>query len=342
MRVAVNCAIATRGISGSTQGLVHILRTLRKRTDLEIVETWPRHGLRHNRLWNAAIQATWDLYSAAHTVPSADVLISPCNIGHAAGQQHHVLVLHDTMVLDRPDLYDSGYAAYARVLFGLSVRAADVILVPSHYTRGRLLDRWINAPTVLIAPWPLSVVDGPRDISLDTKNIVMVGSTMPHKRQAIGIAAVEIARRVSGEDLRLTIVGPKGSAEGDVLSALQASDPQRRWTKRVMNAPDAELQSIYANAWLLLQPSCMEGYGLPVGEAASRGIPVIHSGQGALSEVAPRAVSHQEDPSSYADEICALLDRDAYSTAVSESLSAARHHTEDNFASVVNRALTPS
>ncbi len=347
MRVAINCAIATRGISGTSRVLSNLLCALREIPSVEVYETWPKHPLRKSRVWNAAAQASWDLYRAAHEARSAEVFISPCNVGRAGKGQRHVLVLLDTMVLDRPDLFDRGYALYARALFGLSVRRADSILVPSLYTKRCLEMRWPDAPPVTVAPLPLRTETpgrrrqptNPLADPTDPKSILMVGATERHKRQATGIAAVKLAREASGENLHLTIVGPRGHAEGEIAAAMQAADPDRSWISREVNVPEAKLEKLYENAWLLLQPSLMEGYGLPVGEAAIRGVPALHSGQGALSEIAPKAVAWPEEPASYASEICLLLDDARYSQAVAGALHAAGAHTQTRFAQHVAEAI---
>jgi glycosyltransferase involved in cell wall biosynthesis len=342
MQVGINCAIATRGISGSARGLSHLRRALREIAGLDVLETWPTGGLRRSRLWNAAAQASWDLFLAARTTPSAEAFVSPCNVGRARRRQHHVLVLHDTMVLDRPDLFDPGYARYARLLFGCSVRAADVIVVPSHYTQRCVAARWQHAPPVLVAPWPLETATPmsgePRSLGAP-KYILMVGATEPNKRHTLGIRAVRLARELSGEHLCLTIVGPPGRAEGEVAAALRTADPDGAWTTRKPMVADTELDALYRGAWLFLQPSQSEGYGLPVGEAASIGVPAVHSGRGALSEIAPRAVPSPDDPASYATEICSLLDASQYSEAASASMAAARQHTRARFTATIAQAL---
>ncbi len=342
MQVGLNCAIGTRGISGSARGLSYLRRALHEIAGLDVLETWPTGGLRRSRLWNAAAQARWDLFLAARTTPSADAFVSPCNVGRARRRQHHVLVLHDTMVLDHPDLFDPGYARYARLLFGCSVRAADVIVVPSRYTKRCVVTRWRDAPPVLVAPWPLQTATAkPRDPRNPgaPKYILMVGATEPNKRHTLGIRAASLAREVSGEHLRLTIVGPRGRAEQEVTAALHTADPHGAWTTRTSVVTDTELDGLYRGAWLLLQPSQSEGYGLPVGEAASIGLPALHSGRGALSEIAPRAVASPDDPASYATEICSMLEADRYSEAASASIAAARLHTRGRFTATIAEAL---
>ncbi len=342
MQVAVNCAIANKGISGSSRGLSHILNALRTIPEVDVLEAWPKQGLRQRRVWNAWAQASWDLYMAAREFRSADVLISPCNIGRARRQQRHILVMHDTMVFDRPDLFDRRFALYAQLLFEFSLRCADVVLVPSYSTKRCLEARWSSPPPIVVAPWPLRATDASNRKATGTKHILMVGATEPHKRQVMGITAVKRARELSGEELVLTILGPRGRSEHEVMAALMSADPDQSWTSRKVNIAQAELDLTYEKAWLLLQPSELEGYGLPVGEAAAVGVPAVHSGLGALNEIAPRAVDSPEDPASYASEICALLNPEQYLSAVSDSLAAAKQHSAERFADVVAHALTTS
>jgi glycosyltransferase involved in cell wall biosynthesis len=49
--------------------------------------------------------------------------------------------------------------------------------------------------------------------------------------------------------------------------------------------PDAERENLYASARALVLPSLDEGFGLPVLEAMSAGVPVVASNRGALPEV---------------------------------------------------------
>jgi alpha-1,3-rhamnosyl/mannosyltransferase len=49
--------------------------------------------------------------------------------------------------------------------------------------------------------------------------------------------------------------------------------------------PDSERQGVYAGARLLVLPSFDEGFGMPVVEAMSLGVPVVASNRGALPEV---------------------------------------------------------
>ena len=69
----------------------------------------------------------------------------------------------------------------------------------------------------------------------------------------------------------------------------------------------AELEGLYAAAACFVFPSLIEGFGLPVLEAMSRGVPVACSGRGSLAEVAGDAALIF-DPESES-EIAAAIER---------------------------------
>ena len=71
--------------------------------------------------------------------------------------------------------------------------------------------------------------------------------------------------------------------------------------------PDDELRLMYSNASFFIFPSLCEGFGLPILEAMSYGVPVITSNYGAMAEVAGDAAL-LVDPYSV-DEIAEAMHR---------------------------------
>jgi glycosyltransferase involved in cell wall biosynthesis len=69
---------------------------------------------------------------------------------------------------------------------------------------------------------------------------------------------------------------------------------------------DATRQALYRRAWVFVMPSHTEGFGMPVLEAMTVGVPVVVAARGALLEVAPPDVGRHFDPSS-ADQLAAIL-----------------------------------
>ena len=71
----------------------------------------------------------------------------------------------------------------------------------------------------------------------------------------------------------------------------------------------ADLEALYRASRLLVFPSLYEGFGLPVLEAMSRGLPVACSGRGSLAEIAGdcAVLFDAEDPAAIAGAVTRLL-----------------------------------
>lgn len=341
MRVALNCAILRRGFSG-TASVTRLLATiLRDTPGIELFEVAPRAPLSVHRWANAARDVRWDLWGAGHKVKGIDVLVSPCNIGRAPQGVGHVLVVHDTMVLDHPHLFDRGYARYARALFGPSIASATLVIVPSQHTASSIRRRWPKAPPIQVLgyPSPPLMRSSPRSLPPPPWTVLMVGATEPHKNHVAGIEAVRLARLLTGAPLHIELIGPEGLAEGDVSATLAVVDPAGTWSTRRPSVSGPELEAAYARAWALLQPSVDEGFCLPLVEAGSHGLPVVHSGAGSMAEVAPHGNTGGHDPVALARALRRLADPGPYQEASRASLDASRQRPVGRFADSLVEAI---
>jgi alpha-1,3-rhamnosyl/mannosyltransferase len=79
----------------------------------------------------------------------------------------------------------------------------------------------------------------------------------------------------------------------------------------------ADRRALYAGARLLVMPSFDEGFGIPVLEAMTCGVPVVASRRGSLPEVLGDAgpLVNPDEPAEIAAAITRLLDDDAYAAA---------------------------
>jgi glycosyltransferase involved in cell wall biosynthesis len=340
IRVALNCAILQRGVSGTANTVRAIAQALTGEQGIELIEAAPVSERSPSRILNAGRAAIWDLWRAGRSAKHIDVLISPCNIGRAPRGVGHLLVVQDTMVLDYPHLFDPGYAAYARVLLGLSVRGATRVLTASHHACKCIRRRWPQARVTVIGwPAPAQVGGAPRALDAEPLTVLMVGATEPHKNHVGGIEAVRLARLLTGADLRLEIIGPPGRAEGVLQGLLRVVDPRGLWATRRGTVSWSGLTHAYGRAWALLQPSLHEGFGLPVLEAAGHGLPVIHTGASSLSEVCPAGDAGGSAPELLAAGLRRLLDPAAYKTASLASVEAATSRSPEAFASALRSVV---
>jgi glycosyltransferase involved in cell wall biosynthesis len=111
----------------------------------------------------------------------------------------------------------------------------------------------------------------------------------------------------------------QGVAIPELVLAGKATAHSRPWLERIARAPlaghvrhigyvdSANRRTLYEGARLLVQPSFEEGFGIPVLEAMTLGVPVVAANRGALPEVLGDAGT-LVDPED-ADALAAAIDR---------------------------------
>lgn len=285
MRVAINDSITARGISGSSRAVRLIEESLAPSSEIEILR--PDRSAR-SRVGRLLGMIDWDLRGSVIAAVStdADVLIHTANTGVGSRQLPTVLVMHDTMVLDHPKLFDPGYVKYARALFPLSVRAADTVVTGSLHSARRIRERW-QIKNVEVIPWPALNVSTRVSLSdRDRYRVLMVSSADMHKRLDLGVEVLSELRQEFPE-LTLTVVTRPGNGTDKFMRTVEKVNGGDEWVFVKEAISEIELTSLYQSVGLLLVPSIDEGFCLPALEAASHGTPVVHCERGALPEVYP-------------------------------------------------------
>ncbi len=130
-------------------------------------------------------------------------------------------------------------------------------------------------------------------------HLLAVGSIVPRKGYDVLIRALT---PLLDKPWTLSIVGPTRDAA--LLAALEsqivAAGMQSR--VRLLGArSETELDDIYASADIFVMPSLFEGYGMVLGEAMARGLPIVCTTGGAAAETAPNAAALKVPPG---DAVC--------------------------------------
>ena len=198
-----------------------------------------------------------------------------------------VVLIHDTIPLDHPEFTRAGQSEKFRTRFAAALGHADLVLTVSQAARADVL-RWRDrlglprrAPveavplgTRLAEPAPPPASAG--DIPLDRPFFVTLGTIEPRKNHALLLDAwQELARRLPPERLpRLYIIGRRGWENHQVFARLDRlpADGARR---EFAGLDDGAVAYLLERCHGLLMPSRAEGFGLPLTEAAARGIPVL-------------------------------------------------------------------
>lgn len=156
--------------------------------------------------------------------------------------------------------------------------------------------------------------------------LLCLGTLEPRKNVGLLLDAYErlVAKRADLPPLRL--VGKATAGADDWLRRIGRAPLQGR-VQHVGYVAPAHRRQLYEHAALLIQPSYEEGFGLPVLEAMTIGVPVIATNRGALPEVVGDAgpLVEPDEPDQLASAIEHLIDDEsATRVAVGRGLDRAR------------------
>lgn len=115
--------------------------------------------------------------------------------------------------------------------------------------------------------------------------ILYVGRLDPYKQVPLLVRSFAAAIRHSDTNAQLMIAGPDDPRYPEAREMARSLGIENRVTFLGFLS-DAELDAAYRDATIVANPSRYEGFGLPILEAMSRGVPVICGNGGAQPEIA--------------------------------------------------------
>jgi glycosyltransferase involved in cell wall biosynthesis len=277
------------------------------------ISSWFRPPIR-NLLWHQGILPLW-CYRRAYDLlflPAANRRIpffTPCS---------KVGTFHDFASLHLPGKYDRLRTFYLKRILPFLARGLDAVFTVSERSKKDLVEvigipeKRIRVTPLAINPQyykPGSMVEAQR--SLQEKYVLPIPyflyvSRLEHPGKN-HIRLIEAFERLKKEnpDLphHLIFVGSDWSRSEEIHRYAEASVVASQ-IHFMGFVPESDLPDFYRGATLFLFPSLFEGFGIPVLEAMSCGIPVLCSNTSSLPEVGASAVFYF-DPYS----VDALLER---------------------------------
>ena len=260
--------------------------------------------------------------------PPVEMLAGPADVVHGqhpllipARHAAQVITIHDLFFLSAPQrTRDEIRRDYAELASDHAQRA-DAITVSSEYTARLVVDE-LGVARERIHVCPAGAPRWERlgrEPNLPRDGYALFISTLePRKNLGVLLDAYE---RLLGRGVtlpRLVIAG-------------RAMPEARPWLDRIQRPPLAShvehrgyvaregREPLYAGARLLVMPSLDEGFGLPVLEAMSAGVPVVASNRGSLPEVAGGAAVHVD--ASDVEGLAAAIERIAHDETYARELA---------------------
>jgi glycosyltransferase involved in cell wall biosynthesis len=298
-----------------------------------------------NLLWHRAGWPPVEALSAGRfdVVHSSHPLLMP---SRDAAQ---VITIHDLNFLSHPERTRAEVRRDYPPLAREHARRADAIIVPSAFTAGEV-ERQLGIATERIAVCPHGAPDWtPRSAPPKDGYVLFFGTLEPRKNVGGLLDAYE--RLIAGE--AAAGAGAPNASIPELVLAGKATDEARPWLERIKRPPlqgmvrhigyvePRDRRTLYDRARLLVMPSFEEGFGIPVLEAMSVGVPVVAANRGSLPEVLGDAgpLVDPDQPEAIAAAIARFLKDETYTAeCVRRGLARAKEFRWDRTAERVYAA----
>jgi glycosyltransferase involved in cell wall biosynthesis len=259
---------------------------------------------------------------------------NPAAVPPAAAGQRLVVTVHDLAFRYLPGTFPRTWRWLYRAGLRAAVRRADAIVTPSRSTAEDLLSTTRVDPqkvfVIPLAATPSTGVDDPDAVLARLKvpppYLLFVGTLEPRKNL---VRLVRSYRRAAQDGIphALVLAGPLGWQGDRLLREIALRGPGDVVLTGALS--EDELDALYRRADAFVYPSLYEGFGLPVVEAMSRGLPSVVSTSSSLPEVAGDAALAVNPRS--VRELAAAIATVATDVAVSERLAARARSRAERF-----------
>ncbi len=247
------------------------------------------------------VQEQWEIPRAAK---GCDLLHVPHYNAPLLHRAPLVITIHDLIHITDPSYRGSFKSwAYARPVLSLAARKAEHIITVSEYSRAQIIER-LGVPTSKVSVIACGVNGefAPMDrvaafkavstaLGIHQSYLLYVGSLKRYKNVASLLKAFALLYERRNIPRRLLIVGDDAQGRSELAGECARLGIMARTNFVPYVAPEL-LPKIYAAADLLVMPSRIEGFGLPVLEAMACGTPVVCSRAASLPEVGGDAVRY--------------------------------------------------
>ncbi len=220
----------------------------------------------------------------------------------------YVVTIHDLTAWKLPEAFSPFYVRYIRAVVPQAVKFADLVLCPSDAIRNEVIERFSLKEKMVRTAWnadPLLPRPSARTqeelsgqlrkrLGLQRPFVLFVGTL--ERRKNVTTLVEAFAHIAKSSDLQLVMVGRPGFGFSEIETLIKRQAIPDRYILAGY-VSDEELALLYMLASLFVYPSRYEGFGIPLVEAMSFGLPIVASRIPASEEVAADAALYYDDPS---------------------------------------------
>lgn len=252
-----------------------------------------------------------------------DVVHSPHPLLMPARHGARVVTIHDLDFLRHPERTAAEVRRDYATLAADHARRADAVLVPSQHVADQVCEvLGVGHDRITVTPEGVPAwTAGSRPFPGNPGGgyLLFLGTLEPRKNVGGLLDAYTALLAEVPAAPPLVLAGRPTAAAAEWLEAIRRPPLAGHVEHRGYVAP-AERQALLSGARLLVLPSFDEGFGLPVLEAMSLGIPVVASSRGALPEVAGGAalLANPDDPEAVCRALRRVLDEPALARDLGE------------------------
>jgi glycosyltransferase involved in cell wall biosynthesis len=225
-----------------------------------------------------------------------------------------VVSLHDLYPYEEPNNFGFPKVFFNRVFLQQCLKEVDCVACVSETTLSRLkvrFPRFAHRKSIVVRNCVTINSNEPAlPVGLQGKFVLLVAQHRANKNIPLAITVFEqiLQRRMIDQHVSLLLIGNRGPQTAVICSLIEERSLQDK-VKLIDGVSDGELRWLYENCELLMVPSSMEGFGLPVVEGLFCGSRVVCSDIPAFREVG-------EDACHYFD-----LHAESVSSAMVEAIS---------------------
>lgn len=191
-----------------------------------------------------------------------------------------VVTIHDLIFLRHPEFYNPIDVQIYKWKFRQTIKEADYIIAISECTKRDILEYGGN----LVSEDKITLIyqscsprfntsQNYKTSNLNSKlgrYVLSVGSIEPRKNTMLALKALHHLP----DDISLVLVGRHTAYTYKLIQYARANGLEHR-LHILHGVPDTDLPALYAGAECFVYPSVYEGFGIPIIEAISCGLPVV-------------------------------------------------------------------